>query len=126
MKHCQNCGAEIPDEARFCTQCGALVPQQSADQTPPFVYPLPQKRYNSMCLAGFITSLGGIFILPPIAGILAVIFSVIGYRKQSQTGQMGKGMAIAGMAFGVFDFIFGIFIVYLYLYYMRYYGVIPM
>lgn len=128
MKRCDNCGAELSDEAQYCTQCG--MPTGTSTQTfqmpPPPGYQKTRSRYNGMCVAGFAVSLGGIFVLPPLAGILSVIFSAIGLKNLSTNGQLGKGLAVTGILMGIFDMIFGAFLIYFYIYYMRYYGVFPL
>lgn len=41
MKYCPNCGAELPDEARFCTHCGSKQPEAPAIE-PKEEAPAPQ------------------------------------------------------------------------------------
>ena len=43
MKYCPNCGAQLPDNAMFCSACGAQfgAPQQPYQQQPP-QYQQPQ------------------------------------------------------------------------------------
>jgi len=117
----------MSDDAKFCTQCGSGIDDEQPNAIPSFIPPVyrkTQKRYNSMCVAGFVTALCGLMILPPIAGILALVFSCVGLKKRALSNQMGKNLAIAGILIGVFDLIFGAFLVYAYLYYLRYYGII--
>ena len=35
MKYCMKCGAELPDEARFCAECGAQQERRPARRTEP-------------------------------------------------------------------------------------------
>ncbi|MHB0875017.1 MAG: zinc-ribbon domain-containing protein [Anaerolineae bacterium] len=49
---CQNCGASLPPDSRFCDSCGAPVqkqqtaPETLAYQTPPPAYQAPQQGYQ--------------------------------------------------------------------------------
>ena len=51
MKYCPNCGAQLPDDARFCGNCGATLPaaeapaQQAYPQAPP-AYPSAEPAYQ--------------------------------------------------------------------------------
>ena len=49
MKYCQNCGAQIPVNATFCTACGAKqgAGQQMTPPPPPAQYGAPPPTYNA-------------------------------------------------------------------------------
>lgn len=56
---------------------------------------------NGYALTGFILSLCGILpFIGFIAAILAVIFSALGLKQSSVTGN-GRGLAIAGLVIGI-------------------------
>ncbi len=56
---------------------------------------------NGFALAGFICALCGILpFIGFIAAILGIIFSVLGLKQLSVTGN-GRGLAIAGLAIGI-------------------------
>ncbi len=53
MKYCPNCGAQLPDNANFCSNCGTrfgAVPQQNYQQQPqyqqPFQQPAPPQKMS--------------------------------------------------------------------------------
>lgn len=58
----------------------------------------PQKT-NGMAIAALVLGLAGI-VTAGAAGILGLIFGIIGLRQISRTGDAGKGMAIAGIVLG--------------------------
>ncbi|HEY3416179.1 MAG TPA: zinc ribbon domain-containing protein [Armatimonadota bacterium] len=38
MARCQNCGTELPANARFCTRCGAVQARQQSAEQPPLLF----------------------------------------------------------------------------------------
>jgi hypothetical protein len=72
-----------------------------------------EPQTNKKALWGFIFSLVGLIIFGIIFGILAIIFSAIGFAdiKKDPTKWKGMGLAIAGIIIGVIDVIGWIIIV---------------
>lgn len=64
----------------------------------------PQKT-NGMAIAALVLGLAGI-VTAGAAGILGLIFGIIGVRQTSRTGDAGKGMAIAGIVLGSLGILF--------------------
>lgn len=53
-----------------------------------------------MAIAALVLGILSFFCLGPVAGVLAIIFGVLGLKKANEIGS-GKGMAIAGMVLGI-------------------------
>ncbi len=106
---CSNCGAENPDNVRFCHNCGrpltaeAAVMFQPAGAAPqPPAYTGPQEN-SGKAIASLML---GIFALPLnillLPGISAVVLGhlALGQIKRSAGRLKGQGMAIAGLVMG--------------------------
>mgnify|MGYP004542057769 FL=1 len=63
MKYCHECGAQIPDEARYCTQCGTRQMSKTMTLPPPPPPPAGHKL-KSVCIATDIVLLVSVFFLP--------------------------------------------------------------
>lgn len=91
VKYCHECGAKIPDEARFCTQCGTR--QMSKTMTPPPPpSPPPVHKLKSVCIATDIVLLISVFFLPwasiSILGVSASLTDIMtGFSDM--TGALG-------------------------------------
>lgn len=111
MIQCKQCGANLPEEARFCLQCGAQVePRQSVSTTPQ-----PGLDFVQPALAGGVF-LGVLSTLPIISagnclcfmwilgggGIAAVLLT-----KQRPAGITYGDGALVGVLSGVFGAIVG-------------------
>ncbi|MFG1797514.1 DUF4190 domain-containing protein [Nocardia sp. NPDC049149] len=60
----------------------------------------PQQGTNGMAIGALIASLAG-FVTCGIGSIVGIILGVIGLNQVKQTGQDGRGMALAGIWIGV-------------------------
>lgn len=93
VKYCQNCGAEIDDNATMCPKCGNTST-------------LTSNKLNTLALAGFITSLISLpmtflfGIFGTFIGIIGIILSGIGYSK-TNPGEKDRKLAIAGIIMGI-------------------------
>jgi hypothetical protein len=65
---------------------------------PPAAQPNPN---NGVAIAALVFGILTFVCLGPIAGVLAVIFGVIGLKKASEMGGTGRGMSIAGIVLGI-------------------------
>jgi lipopolysaccharide export LptBFGC system permease protein LptF len=132
MKYCKRCGAQLSDDAKFCSSCGASVKQESDENqnheqpqpyspystsqqntqytqyAPPYQ---PQKKKNGLSMAGFIVSLAGMLFLPLVSGIVGLVLSVIGLRNSKREGLGTDGFAIAGIIIGVINILYGILLI---------------
>jgi TM2 domain-containing membrane protein YozV len=55
---------------------------------------------NGMAIAALVLGILSFVCLGPIAGVLAIVFGILGMKKANEVGT-GKGMAIAGMVLGI-------------------------
>ena len=46
MKYCPNCGAQLPDNATFCSVCGTPVGAPTQYQQPQYQQPYQQPQYQ--------------------------------------------------------------------------------
>ncbi len=95
-------------------------PPPGAGYPPPQGYPPPGQGYppppgaaypqaagtNGMAIASLVCSLLG--WLCGIGPILGIIFGVLALNKIKQTGEGGRGLAIAGIAIGAVLIVFGV------------------
>ena len=123
--YCKNCGAQLPDNAVFCTECGA---QQAAPQPQPQPQPQPtyqqpqqpvyqqpvyqQPQYTPVVAtpdAGpiFVTGLLSLIF----AGLIGLILAIVNKSKvkayQAAGGQL-TGKAKAGSILGTLGLVFSI------------------
>ena len=61
--------------------------------------------FNKMAIWGFVIACVGLFVFG-FLGALAAALSLQALKAIRRTGERGKGLAIAGMCLGIFDFIF--------------------
>ena len=54
-----------------------------------------------MAVAALVLGILTFFCLGPIAGVLAIIFGIIGLGKAKEMGGTGRGMSIAGIVLGI-------------------------
>lgn len=70
--------------------------QQPYGYAQPMYYaPVPQERWNVLCIVGFVLA----FIVPPVGLILSIIAIV----QINKTFEKSKGLAIAGIVIGAFE-----------------------
>lgn len=119
MKHCIYCGAEMPDEAKFCGKCGTAfaVEQkeqncelQSAQQQSTIII---QTQTNSIGIVGFVFALIGLFIgyIPFVGWIIVLVGAICSSKGRNKEP---KGLAIAGSIISVINIIIMIFSWFLY------------
>jgi hypothetical protein len=102
-------GGTPPPPAAPVPRPAAPVPPPApgpAAYTPPptgnYVAPPPASggsQTNGMAVAALVLGILTFVCLGPVAGILAIIFGILGMKKANQTGT-GKGMSIAGIVLG--------------------------
>lgn len=86
---CIKCGAEIPDDSRFCEQCGTQQPRGSVAKTNAEPQAIQQRH-------GFVT-----FWLWLMVVVNTIIFFVYFYRLLSILGIVNGGTAIVLFAVGI-------------------------
>ena len=111
MIPCKQCGAELPDEARFCHQCGAPVEHETLEKPGPMAGPPPPLEFIQPALAGGMF-LGVLSSVPFIsAGNCLCCAWVVGGGALATlllTKQRPSGVALGDGAFvGVLSGLFG-------------------
>lgn len=88
---------------------------QPLTQTPAAAYPppiglqvVPAPPTNGMAIASLVCGLAGIFVLPVIAPLLAVIFGHMARGQIRNSGEGGGGMAVAGLVLGYISLAFAL------------------
>lgn len=56
---------------------------------------------NGLAIAGFVSSIVGLFILPIVFSTTGLVLSAIALSQVKKKGQTGKGLALAGMIAGI-------------------------
>ncbi len=84
---CKNCGKEVSIKEPRCPFCGTVI----------------QIPDNGFAIAGLILSL-----IPPLFGILAIIFSTLGLKRAKQCDGKNKSIAIAGLTIGILKLSFAV------------------
>jgi hypothetical protein len=56
---------------------------------------------NGLAIAGFVSSIVGLFILPIVFSTTGLVLSAIALGQVKKKGQTGKGLALAGMIAGI-------------------------
>ncbi|WP_194832663.1 DUF4190 domain-containing protein [Nocardia sp. XZ_19_369] len=90
-------------------------PQQPYGQQPNYGYQPayqpygmpPQQGTNGMAIGALISSLAG-FVTCGLGSIIGIILGVIALNQVKQSGQEGRGMALAGVWIGVGSIVLGI------------------
>lgn len=112
-KFCSNCGKELEENAKFCDSCGTKIEATEIvkEETPVEDNPIQEEvkvgevanneegKTNGLAIASLVLSIVSMVnIFRTICGILGLIFGIVSFNKIKQTGEKGKGMAIAGIA----------------------------
>ena len=84
MKYCTHCGAEISEYAAICTKCGCAVDGASN----PYMNS-SSNDWNALAIAGFVLSF--------FSTLIGLILSIIAYKQIKESGERGKGLAVAGI-----------------------------
>lgn len=114
MRQCRECGANLPDQARYCLQCGTVVDAEEQKQEQP-QQPLPPLDFIQPALAGGMF-LGVLSTLPFIsaANCLCCMWVLCGggigallLLKQRPTGITYGDGAFVGVLSGLFGAVIG-------------------
>lgn len=98
---CTKCGKEIMDGAAFCQHCGARQTKANPLQDMNRGNKVPN---NTMCVIGLVIAvLTFFFSFGPLGGVIAVGLSVYGLMDCKKKGEGGRGFAIAGILFALFN-----------------------
>ena len=103
--YCLNCGARMEEDAPFqsSTTVGTYqqsqptqvqYPQQHAYHAPPTYTPAQPVQSNWAANLSLIAAIIGIFIMPVIGSLLAVIFGFIGLTYETEKAKAGIGLTL--------------------------------
>jgi len=116
--YCSNCGAQLSDAAAFCSKCGSPTASRQGQYTQGNTYqqytPPPYQqnvnKINTMALVGFIVACASLLLnLWGIVGIAGLALSIVGFVQIKNTGENGKGFAIAGIVIGGVSVLYGFY-----------------
>ena len=65
--------------------------------------PVPAARWNGMAIAGFVCSF--------FACVVGLVLSIIGLKQVNETGERGRGLAIAGIVIGAVNTVLSVLVV---------------
>ena len=102
MGQCPSCGADLTDEARFCSRCGAPVAAGPPTQAPPEAATVVVQQRTApgspgIGVAGFVLVIVGLFV--PLVGLVGLILSIVGYAQAKREG-LSTGLSLAGIIIG--------------------------
>jgi uncharacterized membrane protein YvbJ len=111
MGYCTECGSKVEEEARFCPNCGHEMsqipsmrpssvasppPQYIAQYSTPPSYQQYQKRDNTKGIIALVFGILGLFLLPIIGSIVAIILGALS-RSQEEDNSLGTIGIILGV-----------------------------
>lgn len=114
---CPYCGANLTDNAKFCSSCGAQIEKENTSEVVTETnnqlqtnQPTPNtqstvKKFSGAAIAGFVLSLVGIIVAGIPCGVLGIIFSAAGMSETKNQEKRGKGLAIAGLVISIIDIV---------------------
>lgn len=110
MAFCKNCGAELPDDAKFCTSCGAPAQENETVKATPVVNetvytetPAPKER--SLNVGMLVFSIINTALCCSVFGIIAIIMTIIAKsadtdEDESRRLRTAKTLNILGVILG--------------------------
>ena len=107
---CSNCGKDVANDMKFCDKCGNRLYNETesleVNNTDGQMNTKP--KLNIMALVGFILGCVSLLInFWGIVGIIALVFSIVGYAQISNNSEGGKGLAIGGIILGAIGIVYG-------------------
>ena len=97
-------GGYAPASGRPATPGYAPAPGYPPMGYGPMGYgPVPAARWNGMAIAGFVCSF--------FACVVGLVLSIIGLKQVNETGERGRGLAIAGIVIGAVNTVLSVLVV---------------
>jgi len=93
--HCIQCGAEVPEGAKFCAKCGNPIGAADGPQNPPTITPVPNGKPAWKGGAMFWLIVLSVFV--PIVGLIVAIVAVA--SKGSNRKKQGIALLIISTVF---------------------------
>ena len=109
---CSKCGKDVANGTIFCDNCGNRLYNEQEQPIHNTINTYPQAvtkpKLNIMALVGFILGCVSFLInFWGIVGMVALVFSIVGFTQIKNNGGRGKGFAIAGMILGAIGVVYG-------------------
>jgi len=102
--NCPNCGAVIKADDKFCGECGtSFETERQTMRSEPLVR--ISKSEFPYEIAGIVSAIISLLLLPPIFGIIAIYCGYKVYKEKSEG--IGIGIMVVGVIFMVIGMIFG-------------------
>lgn len=98
------------------------MPNEKAPKSKPLV--TYGNKNNDLAVASLVLSLCGFFILPFLGSILGIIFGIVAKKQIKASGELGKGMANAGIIVGVIPILIGLLAAILWLFILIIIGIV--
>ena len=105
---CNNCGAQLTENTRFCPNCGQLVQSAPQDMTAASTYEGPMGNPTPVLVWGIV---GLAFACSFFLSFLGIIFSIVGLKKAnnyfdfcgegSKQARIGRNLSKAGLIVGI-------------------------
>lgn len=107
MKNCPKCGAELRDDAAFCSECGEPLGAGEAAPETPKADPLATAKKTPISLILGIVSVACLFVpgLNSFCPVTAVIGIGFGIKESKEGGSKGGlVLSILALAFAIISF----------------------
>jgi hypothetical protein len=93
---CANCGRDLSPAAVTCPNCGHPGPAAGT-----VAVASPTRRTEGFAIASLVCAISGLFAVPIVGGILAIVFGTTARRRIAQDPTLGGAeMARAGIIVG--------------------------
>lgn len=103
---CNHCGANLPDDAKFCSNCGSHVYHDPAnDPFENYGVQSPSQEKKPESSAGLVLGIISLFFAGIILGILAIVYSTKPNQKNAKAAQILGIIGIIGGIIGIIIFI---------------------
>ncbi len=103
---CNNCGANVPNDAKFCSNCGNHIYYSEAnDPFENYGVQSPRQEAKPESNSALILGIISLFFAGIILGILAIVYSTKPNQKNARAAQI---LGIIGFIGGVITTILGI------------------
>src|SRR5262245_41223552 len=97
--YCPKCGADNPNEAKFCGVCSAAMPGAPPVSQPTYQPPAPASFLPGAVSQGLKIGIGVASVLLPIVGlIMGIIYMVDANPEKKAAGKLWLILACGGMA----------------------------
>ncbi|MFV1990343.1 MAG: DUF4190 domain-containing protein [Acidimicrobiales bacterium] len=96
--YCQNCGRPMDVRDTACGDCGAAPSAEQLGMVA--ALPAPKEGKNGLAVASLVVSLLGLFLVPLVGSVAAVVMGHLARRQMAAAPQDGDSFALSGIAIG--------------------------